>query len=181
MRRLLAGETVTHSGAHYRLEGHRCFPVPPSPVPLLIGGNGTRLLRLAAEKADIVGFAGFHQVHGTSDVALSHFSAAGLEDRLAVVRATAQGTRFDELELNVLVQVVIVSDDRRAEAERLAEQFPALTVDDLLDSPFLLLGTHQQMVEQLVERRERFGVSYVAVFEPAHVDLTPVVEQLAGR
>ena len=180
VRRLLAGETVTHAGEHYRLDGHRCFPVPPSPVPLLIGGNGTHLLRLAAETADIVGFAGFHQVHGTSDVALSHFSAAGLEDRLAVVRAAA-GARFDELELNVLVQVVIVSDDRRAEAERLAEQFPALTVDDLLDSPFLLLGTHQQMVEQLVERRERFGVSYVAVFEPAHVDLAPVVEQLAGR
>ena len=92
MRRLLAGETVTHTGDHYRLEGHRCFPVPSSPVPLLIGGNGTRLLRLAAEAADIVGFAGFHQVHGTKDVALSHFTAAGFEDRLAVVRDAAGPT-----------------------------------------------------------------------------------------
>jgi probable F420-dependent oxidoreductase len=180
VRRLLVGETVTHAGEHYRLDGHRCFPVPSSPVPLLIGGNGTRLLQLAATAADIVGFAGFHQVHGTSDVALSHFTAAGLEDRLAVVREAA-GPRFDDLELNLLVQVVRVTDDRRAEAEELAEHFPRLTAEDLLDSPFLLLGTHQQMAEQLVERRERFGVSYVVVFEPSHIDLAPVVEHLAGR
>ena len=111
-------------------------------------------------------------MHGTSDVALSHFTAAGLEDRLDVVRVAA-GPRFDDLELNVLVQVVIVSDDRRAEAERLAEHFPSMTVDELLDSPFLLLGTHQQMAEQLVERRERFGISYVVVFEPAHLAPRP--------
>ncbi len=180
VRRLLAGETVTHAGEHYHLDGHRCFPIPSTPVPLLIGGNGTRLLRLAAEAADIVGFAGFHQVHGTGDVSLSHFTAAGLEDRLGVVRAAA-GPRFDDLELNLLVQVVVVSDDRRAEAQKLAGHFPALTVDELLDSPFLLLGTHQQMVDQLLERRERFGLSYVVVFEQAHVSLAPVVEQLTGR
>ena len=180
VRRLLAGETVSHEGEHYRLDAHRCFPVPASPVPLLIGGNGTRLLRLAAQVADIVGFAGFHQVHGTSDVALSHFTAAGLEDRLEVVRAAAGG-RFDDLELNVLVQVVVVSDDRRAEAEKLEQHFPGLTVDELLDSPFVLIGTHDQIAEQLVERRERFGLSYVVVFEPAHAALAPVVEQLAGR
>jgi probable F420-dependent oxidoreductase len=180
VQRLLAGEAVTHTGTHYQLDGHRCFPVPSAPVPLLVGGNGTRLLQLAATSADIVGFAGFHQVHGTSDVALSHFTAAGLHDRLRVVR-DAGGDRFDDLELNVLVQVVTVTDDRRAEAERLAELFPSLTADDLLDSPFVLIGTHGQIVEQLLERRERFGLSYVVVFEPAHVDMAPVVEELADR
>jgi len=180
VQRLLAGETVTHTGTHYRLDGHRCFPVPTAPVPLLIGGNGTRLLQLAAQAADIVGFAGFHQVHGTSDVSLSHFTSAGLHDRLGVVRDAA-ADRFDDLELNVLVQVVTVTDDRRAEAERLAGLFPSLTADDLLDSPFVLIGTRAQMVEQLLERRERFGLSYVVVFEPAHVDMAPVVEELAGR
>ena len=178
VRRLLAGETVVHAGEHYRLDGHRCFPVPSSPVPLLIGGNGTRLLRLAAEAADIVGFAGSTRCTAPA-TSLSHFTAAGLEDRLAVVREAA-GPRFEDLELNVLVQVVLVTDDRRAEVEKLAEHFPALTVDELLDSPFLLLGTHEQMAEQLVERRERFGLSYVVVFEPAHVDMAPVVERLSG-
>lgn len=178
--RLLAGETVTHTGTHYRLEGHRCFPVPPERVPLLVGGNGTRVLQLAATRADIVGFAGFHQVTGTAEVALSHFTAAGLADRLAVVRRAA-GDRFDDLELNLLVQVVTVTDDRRARARSLAEHFADLTVDEILDSPFLIIGTHDQIAEQLVERRERFGISYIAVFEPAHIALAPVVERLAGR
>jgi probable F420-dependent oxidoreductase len=180
VRRLLAGETVTHRGTHYRLDGHRCFPVPAAPVPVLVGGNGTRLLQLAATASDIVGFVGFHQVHGTRDVALSHFTAAGLDDRLGVVRAAA-GPRFDALELNALVQVVVVTDDRRTEALKLAEHFPGLTVDELLDSPFVLIGTHEQMVEQLLERREWFGLSYVVVFEAAHRALAPVVEQLTGR
>ncbi|WP_329261214.1 LLM class flavin-dependent oxidoreductase [Streptomyces sp. NBC_01478] len=42
-------------GRHYRLRGTRCEPKPvqrPGP-PLLIGGWGTRLLRLVAEHADI--------------------------------------------------------------------------------------------------------------------------------
>ena len=177
---LLAGDEVTHAGEHYTLAGHRCSPVPTTPIPLLIGGNGTRVLQFAATAADIVGFTGFHQVEGTADVALSHFTAAGLAERIEVVREAA-GDRFDDLELNVLVQVVIITGDRRAAAESMVSRLPGGTVDDLLDSPFLLIGTHDQIAGQLVENRERFGISYVAVFEPAHRDLAPVVERLAGR
>ena len=59
LRGLLAGEAVTYHGAHYQVTGHRAAPVPPSPVPLLVGGNGRQLLTVAAEHADIVGFTGF--------------------------------------------------------------------------------------------------------------------------
>jgi len=179
VRSLLAGEQVTHAGDHYTLAGHRCFPMPAGPIPLLIGGNGTRVLQLAATAADIVGFTGFHQVEGTRDTGLSHFTAAGLDDRIAVVRAAA-GERFAELELNLLVQVVTVTRDRRAAAEAMTTRLPGMSVDEILDSPFLLLGTLGQIADQLVERRERFAVSYIAVFEPAHRALAPVVERLAG-
>src|SRR4051794_25882849 len=52
IRRLLAGDTVSFLGEHYQLDGHRCFPVPRSHVPLLIGGNGRKVLRAAARFAD---------------------------------------------------------------------------------------------------------------------------------
>src|SRR6202163_102910 len=45
---LLEGEEVTFSGAHYQVAGHRIAPLPvqkPHP-PILIGGNGPRLLTL---------------------------------------------------------------------------------------------------------------------------------------
>jgi len=35
----------------------------------------------------------------------------------------------------------------------------------VLDSPFVLLGTHEQMAEALVKRQHRFGVSYWTVFD----------------
>lgn len=182
VRDLLAGEEVTFTGDHYRLTGHRCHPAPVQ-VPLLVGGNGNRVLTIAAEQADIVGFSGFTQVEGTTDVRLSNFTAAGLADRVGLVRARA-GERFGELELNALIQFVLVTRDRRAAAELLQARAPALTVEEVLDSPFLLIGTHDEMAEALRERRERFGISYWAVFEQRPgsdqtIDtLGPVIERL---
>ena len=58
MRRLLAGEVVNHDGA-YQLEGAATgLATAQSPVPLMVGGNGDRVLRIAAEHADIVGLGG---------------------------------------------------------------------------------------------------------------------------
>ena len=59
LRGLLAGEAVTYHGAHYQVTGHRAAPVPPSPVPLLVGGTAASSWTVAAEHADIVGFTGF--------------------------------------------------------------------------------------------------------------------------
>jgi probable F420-dependent oxidoreductase len=164
IRRLLAGETVTFSGEHYRLDEHRCFPVPSAHVPLLIGGNGRKVLRTAARIADIVGFTGFSQVEGASNVNATHFTDAGLGEQIGWVRSAA-GERFDSLEFTVLVQGITITNDRRSAAGDVQGLLPALSIDDLLSSPYSLFGTEQQIADQLRERRERLGVSYITVFE----------------
>jgi probable F420-dependent oxidoreductase len=179
VRALLDGEAVEVRGEHYEISGHRSYPARPA-VPLLVGGNGNRVLALAGRYADIVSFVGFHQVEGSADVALSHFRASGLEDRLAIVRAAA-GARFAQLELNVLVQSVVVTEDRAGAAAELSRQVAELSEDDATESPFLLLGTHDEIAETLLERRERFGISYVVVFGAAMDALAPVVDRLRGR
>jgi probable F420-dependent oxidoreductase len=184
LRGLLAGEAVTYHGAHYQVTGHRAAPVPPSPVPLLVGGNGRQLLTVAAEHADIVGFTGFSPDPSGAGVRLSHFGAGGLEDRIGQVRRRA-GRRFGSLELNVLIQRVIVTDDRRAAAEGLRRLIPAMSIDEVLDSPFLLIGTYDEMAQALRERRDRFGVSYWVVFaerpgsDQTLDTLAPVIERLS--
>src|SRR4029078_10259441 len=84
-------------------------------VPLLIGGNGTRVLQLAGRMADIAGLAGFSHNRDATKVELTYFDATGLQDRIGVVRDAA-GDRFDAIELNALIQFVVRTDDREAAA-----------------------------------------------------------------
>lgn len=68
-------------------------------------------------------------------------TAAEAEERVRFVREHAGG-RADAVEWNVLVQHVQVTPDRRAEAERIhAERMPEMPVEEILDTPFVLLGT----------------------------------------
>ncbi|MEJ7585735.1 MAG: LLM class F420-dependent oxidoreductase [Acidimicrobiales bacterium] len=162
---LLAGEEVSFEGRHHQVQRHRAWPVPieGTTVPLLVGGNGHRVLALAARHADAVGFVGFAHNHDATEVHLSHFTAAGLDAQVAWVRDQA-GDRFDRLELSLLVQRVDITGDRRAAAVRVKAHMPALSVDDVLDSPYVLLGTPAQIADQLRERRERFGVTHWVTF-----------------
>jgi probable F420-dependent oxidoreductase len=178
VRGLLAGEEVTFAGEHYHVHGHRCFPKPlQQPVPLLIGGNGTRVLATAGRLADIVGFTGFSQVEGEQRVTPTHFTDAGLAEQVAWV-STAAGSRFDQLELSTLVQGITLTDDRRAAAEHVRPLLPSLGVEDILSSPYGLIGTPDQIAAQLRERRDRLGISYITVFEKDFDAMTKIIEFL---
>ena len=179
VKRLFTGEPVTLAGQHYRVNGHTIHPRPvqrPRP-PILIGGNGPRLLTLAATEADIVGLTGITFARGGVAPDFSGFRAADVNTRVQLVRDVA-GARLDELELSALLQRVIVTDDRRAAAAELTQRWTALTVDDVLESPFVLLGSVDEMVAQLQAQRQRWGISYYVVQEPYAAALAPTVARL---
>jgi probable F420-dependent oxidoreductase len=181
LKGLFAGEAVAFTGRHYRVAGHTLYPRPvqrPRP-PILVGGNGPRLLSLAAREADIVGFSGITFVRGGSEPDIAGFRATAVDERVRLVRETA-GARFAELELNVLVQRVVETDDRRGAAEELARRWSALSADEILASPFVLLGSIDEIVAQLIAQRRRWGLSYYIVFESVVEAFAPVVERLAG-
>lgn len=160
IRPLLAGEPVDVDGAHYCVRADAGSLVAPAgvDVPLLIGGNGTRVLQLAGRVADIAGLAGFSHNHDATEVRLTHFDAKGLLDRIAVVHDAA-GDRFEAIELNGLLQFVVHTDDPAAAAAEVAGPLGA-SAELLLESPFALFGSYEQMAESLAERQRRFGISY---------------------
>ena len=160
IRRLLAGEEVTAKGSHYEITELRVTDAPVS-VPLIVGGNGRRVLALGAREADGIGFTGFTIPPG-GKATLSHFGSDGLADRLEIVRSAA-GERFGSLELSALVQHVQVTTDRRTAASELGERF-GLSADAVLDSPFVLIGTTDEIADDLRARRERFGIRTWVVF-----------------
>ena len=55
-----------------------------------------------------------------------------------------------------------------------------LTVDQALASPLALVGNASQMAADLVERRERYGFSYIGVGPDEMEAFAPVVAELAG-
>ena len=181
VKRLFTGEPVTYDGRHYRVTGHTIHPRPvqrPRP-PILIGGNGPRLLTLAAAEADIVGFTGITFARGGAAPEFSGFRAADVDTRLSLVQQAA-GARFDQLELNALLQRVIVTDDARAAAEELTQRWTSLPADDVLASPSVLIGSVDEMVAQLQARRQRWGLSYYVTQEAYADALAPVVARLTG-
>ena len=54
-------------------------------------------------------------------------------------------------------------------------------VSTLEDSPFALIGSTEHIVEQLLERRERYGFSYIIVGSEVIEAFAPVVAALAGK
>ena len=181
VKALLAGNETTFEGRYYRVRGHTIHPRPvqrPRP-PILIGGQGRRLLSLAAREADIVGFVGFRHLDGGTAVEASGFAPSAVDARVALVRDAA-GERFADLELNVLLQRVIRTDAPREHAEALHGRRPEVSVEDALATPFVLFGSTEGMVEALLARRERWGFSYWVAFEPYLDAFAPVVARLAG-
>jgi probable F420-dependent oxidoreductase len=181
IKRLLAGDQVSFTGRHYRVSGHKIAPLPvqkPHP-PILIGGNGRRLLALAAREADIVGLSGitFRQ-GGAARPDLSGWRVPEIDERIRLIREAAGDRRP---ELSALVQRVVVTEDRRAAAEELTRRWMQLSAEEILESPYVLIGTVAQIVDDLIARRERWGISSYVVRSPDLDPFAPVVSRLAGR
>jgi len=177
---LLAGERVTLTGRHYAIAGLEGRPRPvqrPHP-PILIGGGGQRTLSLAAREASIVGLVPRARRDG-GGLDRADLGEGALRQKIEWVRAAA-GARFDSLELHALIQAVVVSDQRVAAAEQLATRF-GVARELVLETPYVLIGTVEEICASLRDRRERYGISYLTVFDRDLEALAPVVERRAGR
>jgi probable F420-dependent oxidoreductase len=178
----LFGESpFTFEGRHYQVSELDGRPQPtqrPHP-PLLIGGGGQRMLELAAREADIVGInpavrSGRRDVEAARDG-----TAAVLDRKLAWVRDAA-GERYDDIELNFLIFVCAVTDDRQETIETMAPVF-GLSPEEVGEYPHAWFGTVDEICDALVERRERWDMSYPVVMGPdAMTAAAPIVARLAG-
>jgi probable F420-dependent oxidoreductase len=169
---------VSFAGTHYTVTDLICPPHPvqkPHP-PFIIGGGSKRILTVAGQEADIVGITTRARHDGTKDT--SDNTADLSLEKIGWIRDAA-GERFDQIELNVIISDVVVTDDRKTAAEEIAIQH-GTTTEEVLISPQILIGRHEEMAEQIQANRERYGFSYIVVTEFNMDKFAPVVGMLAG-
>jgi probable F420-dependent oxidoreductase len=168
------------AGDYYEVHEHSLLPRPvqqPGP-PLILGGGGRRVLTFAAQHADIVSInANLRDGTGGAETA-PNMSPERTREKVAWVKEAADD-RFDTLELNALIGFVMITDDAAAIAEAMAPAF-GIEPADALHVPGVLLGTLDEMAEELRWRRREYGISYWSIESDVWEDLAPMVRELSG-
>src|SRR5947209_5201033 len=165
MKQLFTEETVNFTGKYYTLTEMRGYPRPVQKphMPILVAGAGERMLKLAAREANIVAI-------GSKITAQSADPTdATLEQKIAWIKEAA-GERFADLELSQTVYDLQITDSGTALSTQAGGppiQKRALSTD--------------QAVAHLLEQRDRYGFSYLQVFEGQMENFAPVVARLAGK
>jgi len=168
--RLLAGEEVTVdvpglTMLKAKLDGPDRVQ---EKVPLLFGGGNTRLLRWAAENADVVALSGLGRT-----LADGHRHEA----RWRVAEIDAQVELAGGKPIEALVQQVEVTDDAGAVYAAKAQEL-GVSESELRAVPYLLIGTEEEIVAAVREHGRRWGITRYAVRRNALDLLGPLLPEL---
>jgi len=192
LKGLFTQERFSFSGEHYRVHELQGLPRPvqqPWP-PIMIGGGGKKLLSVAARQADIVQLMPSNP-NGRSLLDASQFSGDAIEEKIGWIRDAA-GSRFADIELSAQLLECAVTDRPDEHLSDFADRIAMVTArmggadvafdpDELGRSPIVAVGTLDEVCDQLVETRRRYGISYFAAPVDARPEvLAPVIERLAG-
>jgi probable F420-dependent oxidoreductase len=176
---LLRGERVDVDGEFYSVHGElgQPHPVQAGGIPLMLAGGKRKMLTLAGEKADIIGInpgltAGVIDARAGQDA-----TPERTDQKIAWVKDGA-GDRFDSLTLQTRIHLAMVTDDREAVAREMAPLL-GISAQDALDSPHALVGTVDQIVDEVQRWRDRWGFTYVSINAEELEDFAPVVEAIA--
>jgi alkanesulfonate monooxygenase SsuD/methylene tetrahydromethanopterin reductase-like flavin-dependent oxidoreductase (luciferase family) len=177
LRSLLDGSKTTFHGRHYTVEDATILRPKQEHVPILVGVNGKAPLAHAARHADIVAPTMLGRTLADGQSHEVRWEAARLDETVGWIRqaAASAGRRST---LHALVQAVVVTSDRESVAEDIATRY-GMALSDVLTTPFLCLGTHQEISDHLVACRQRWGIEYYTVraideFEPVITSLREV-------
>lgn len=180
IRSLFRDGVSTFKGEHYQLEGAVGLPRTHSPggPPLIVGGGGKKILSLAARYAQIVGINPSLAGGSIGDQIVESVGPVRFSERSTWVREAA-GERFDDIELQCLTFAARVADDA---GRWLAEMSPAfgLEPERAREIPIVVVGTKNEVVEMLQQRREQFGLSYWVIHQHEMDEFAPVVDALRG-
>ena len=165
IKHLFTEETVNFSGKYYTITEMKGYPRPVQKprLPLLVAGAGERMLKVAAREADIIAIGSKITERGVDP------TDATLEQKIAWIKEAA-GERFADLELSQTIYDMMITDS----GTDLSTQAGGPPI------PKRPMST-EQAVAHLLEQRDRYGFSYLQVYEGQMENFAPVVARLAGK
>jgi probable F420-dependent oxidoreductase len=164
---LLAGETVTRQGRYIRLHGSRLDGLPASGrIRLIVGGGHPAVLRAAARHADVAGLRGLGRTLPDGHHHEVRWSREDLRRQLQLVSGEAALAGTAPV-IEALVQAVTVTSDRAASISEIAGRIPGASAADIASTPFLLIGSYEEMAAQLLTQADEYGITSYVVREPA--------------
>jgi probable F420-dependent oxidoreductase len=145
----------------------------PAP-PLLIGARGQRMLRYAAAEADIIGFTGIEKAEDGVTLRIADHDEVG---RHVTTAREALGPRIADVELNLQIAKLMITDDRESAVTEFAAMLD-LDFERVAGAPSLLIGSVAEIAQQIRYNRKEFGFSYLTVIEADHQEFAKVMEHL---
>jgi len=165
------------TGEHYRIDDLTLTPTPvqqPHP-PVVIGGGGHRVLRLAAREANVVHVT-MRTVADGADPTDSGRDA--FLQKLDVIREAA-GDRYDDLEIAVTIGIV-APDVATVAAGRHPTALAQL--EQAKDTPLVMLGSTDEICDQITYWHTEHDISQFSVMNDVDRDVfAPVVARLSPR
>ena len=160
VRSLLDDGACEFDGQHHHIALADLGIRPAQPrLPILVGGNGERVVRLAARYADIFQFTGLtFRADGPDISGMVMSELVKRRDWLV----DAAGDRIGEIERSALVQRLEVGDDVSGVRQETAERW-GMEPELLDECPFALLGSVEQIVDKVERLRERLGITHYVV------------------
>ncbi|MFW6075924.1 MAG: TIGR03621 family F420-dependent LLM class oxidoreductase [Chloroflexota bacterium] len=180
IRRTFGQEPATFEGTHYQLRDLDAAPKPAqqSGPPLLLGGGKRMMLQLAGREADIISLLTSSVSNGTLRPDPAEVTPDAVRQKIGWIREGA-GVRFDEIELNMIPTMKITGDPERAASELIAARgWDEIALADVLEMPSIFLGPVDVIAEQMLRRREEYGISYYVVSDRQMDEVAPLIARL---
>ncbi len=174
MKSLWSQERTTFAGTHYQLKDALLHPKPSRQPPILLGGGGKGLLRVAAKHADVVNIiaeVGANGYISTAEAGKLTDEAFRAKVRFLREEAARHGRDGNAIRIsNVAFTTMITDSAEQAEGmcQALAGAF-RMPAEAVPRSPLALIGTPADVAAEISRRRRDWGVSQVvfSAREPA--------------